>query len=66
MLGAQWRRRMQQRRVRLASGLIVLGFGLLGLMRAANGLPASWLDAVCITHVSDVAHATDVATGAQP
>jgi sulfite exporter TauE/SafE len=50
LLGAKWRNLMQRRQVRIASGLIVLTFGLIGLLRAANGLPASWLDAVCITH----------------
>lgn len=50
LLGTQWRNWMQRRQVRVASGLIVLAFGVLGLLRAANGLPASWLDAVCITH----------------
>jgi sulfite exporter TauE/SafE len=50
LLGAQWRGWMQRRQVRVASGIVVLVFGLLGLLRAADGLPASWLDAVCITH----------------
>ncbi|MDB5855538.1 MAG: cytochrome biosis protein [Herminiimonas sp.] len=50
LLGARWRNWMQRRQVRVASGLLILVFGLLGLLRAANGLPASWLDAVCITH----------------
>jgi len=35
--------------------LIVLSFGLLGLVRAANGVP-SWLDAVCITPGASAAH----------
>jgi sulfite exporter TauE/SafE len=38
-----------RRAVRVASGLIVLGFGVLGLMRAAYGLPAGLLDVVCLT-----------------
>jgi sulfite exporter TauE/SafE len=50
LLGARWRGWMQRRQVRVASGIVVLVFGLLGLLRAADGLPASWLDAVCITH----------------
>ncbi|MFD2271602.1 sulfite exporter TauE/SafE family protein [Undibacterium arcticum] len=49
VLGAQLRTWMQRRPVRLMSGLIVLSFGLLGLMRATNGLPMHWLDAVCVT-----------------
>jgi hypothetical protein len=52
LFGAQLRSGMQRRPVRLASGLIVLGFGVLGLLRAADGLPMSWLDAVCITPVA--------------
>jgi hypothetical protein len=35
--------------VRVASGLLVLGFGVLGLVRAAGGLPPSWLHTICIT-----------------
>lgn len=49
LLGAQLKTWMQRRPVRVFSGLIVLGFGVLGLVRAANGLPMSWLDAMCIT-----------------
>jgi len=52
MLGAQLRTWLQRRPVRLISGLIVLSFGLLGLMRAANGLPTSWLDAVCVSPIA--------------
>ena len=54
LLGARLRGWMQRRAVRLLSGLIVLSFGLLGLVRAANGLP-SWLDAVCVTSVAGAA-----------
>lgn len=49
LFGVRLRHWMQRRRVRLLSGLIVLSFGLLGLLRAANGLPMSWLDTLCIT-----------------
>lgn len=49
LLGTQLRGWMQRRPVRLTSGLIVLAFGLLGLVRAANGLPSSWLDALCLS-----------------
>jgi sulfite exporter TauE/SafE len=48
LAGARLRRQLQRRTVRLASGLLVLGFGVLGLARAAGGLPASWLHAVCL------------------
>lgn len=49
LAGARLRTWMQRRPVRLVSGLILLGFGLLGLMRAADGLPMSRLDVVCVT-----------------
>lgn len=52
MLGAQLRTWVQRRPVRLISGLIVLGFGLMGLLRATNGLPMSWLDAVCVSPIA--------------
>jgi sulfite exporter TauE/SafE len=51
LLGTQLRNWMQRRSVRLISGLIVIGFGLMGLMRAAKGLPLNWLDAICISPV---------------
>lgn len=57
LFGAQLRNWMQRRPVRVISGLIVLGFGVLGLMRAANGLPMGWIDALCVT---------PLAAGAQP
>jgi sulfite exporter TauE/SafE len=40
---------MQRRSVRVISGLIVLSFGVLGLVRAASGMPMGWMDALCIT-----------------
>ncbi|MGZ5199185.1 MAG: sulfite exporter TauE/SafE family protein [Telluria sp.] len=46
--GAHLRAMIAQRRVRIASGVLVLGFGLLGIARAAGGLPQSWLHTVCI------------------
>jgi len=48
LLGTKLKTWMQRRSVRVMSGLIVLVFGLLGLLRAANGLPMGWLDAFCI------------------
>ena len=36
--------------VRLAAGAVVLGFGLLGLARAAAGMSLGWLDALCLVH----------------
>jgi sulfite exporter TauE/SafE len=41
-----WSRR---RSVRLAAGLLVLAFGVMGLVRTAHGLPLGWLDALCLT-----------------
>ena len=49
LLGTRLRAEMQRRPVRIASGLLVLGFGLLGLLRAANGVSLGWLDALCVT-----------------
>lgn len=49
-VGQQWRQRLQQRPLRIAAGLIILGFGALGLFRAAHGVPASALDVFCLTH----------------
>ncbi|MEO7496622.1 MAG: sulfite exporter TauE/SafE family protein [Massilia sp.] len=49
MLGERLRAAVGQRRLRLASGVVVLGFGLLGLLRAAGGAPHGWLDALCVS-----------------
>jgi sulfite exporter TauE/SafE len=49
--GARLRSALQRRGVRIASGVVVLGFGVLGLVRAADGLPASWLHALCLAPV---------------
>ena len=48
LAGARLRAALRLRAVRLACGALVLVYGLLGLARAAGGLPASWLAAVCI------------------
>jgi sulfite exporter TauE/SafE len=48
MLGAQLRGWIQRRPVRVASGLLVLGFGLLGIVRAAGGISHGWIDALCV------------------
>lgn len=49
MAGARLRQYLQQRAVRVASGLLVLGFGLLGIARAASGSQHGWLDILCLT-----------------
>jgi sulfite exporter TauE/SafE len=46
--GAQLRAWLQVRAVRFGSGVVVLGFGVLGLVRAAGAAPYSWLDALCV------------------
>jgi uncharacterized protein len=48
LLGARLRGWLQNPRVRLACGIVVLGFGLLGLARAAGGLPHGWIDTLCL------------------
>jgi sulfite exporter TauE/SafE len=48
LLGARLRGWLQNPRVRLACGVVVLGFGLLGLARAAGGLPHGWIDNLCL------------------
>jgi sulfite exporter TauE/SafE len=47
--GAQLRQLLARRGMRVASGSLVLAFGMLGLARAAGGLPQSWLHALCLT-----------------
>ncbi|MES2261257.1 MAG: sulfite exporter TauE/SafE family protein [Pseudomonadota bacterium] len=49
MAGAGLRRYAQGPGVRLACGLLVLGFGMLGLARASLGVSLGWLDALCLT-----------------
>jgi sulfite exporter TauE/SafE len=49
LLGARLRACLRLRSVRLACGVLVLGFGLLGLVRAAGGLPHSWMESLCLT-----------------
>ncbi len=50
--GASIRPLLQKRAVRVAAGLLVLAFGLLGLVRVGMGLSHGWLDALCITPVA--------------
>ncbi|PRC93484.1 sulfite exporter TauE/SafE family protein [Solimicrobium silvestre] len=52
LLGAKLKTWMQRTPVRVAGGLIVLSFGLLGVIRAAHGMPMSWLDAFCVTPIA--------------
>jgi len=47
IFGAQLRTNLQRPLVRLISGLIVLLFGVFGLLRATHGLVPDWLVALC-------------------
>jgi sulfite exporter TauE/SafE len=49
LASARLRGCLRLRSVRVACGALVLGFGLLGLARAAGGLPHSWVQALCVT-----------------
>jgi sulfite exporter TauE/SafE len=49
LLGARLQQAMQRRPVRIACGLLVLGFGVLGLARAAGGITPDWMDMLCLT-----------------
>ncbi len=48
LMGARLRGRLAGPRVRRACGVVVLGFGLLGLVRAAGGLPHGWVQEICV------------------
>lgn len=48
MMGTRLRPILQRRGLRLAGGLMVTIFGVLGLLRAFAGHHAAWLDAICI------------------
>ena len=52
LLGTRLRTLLRRRGLRVAAGALVLGFGLLGLARAAGGLPASWLHDLCLGGVA--------------
>lgn len=49
MFGTRLQAWTRRRGVRVAAGLVVLAFGLLGLVRAGGGISFGWLDAVCLT-----------------
>ena len=50
--GARLRMMAARRPVRIASGVLVLGFGIFGIARAVGGLPQSWLHTICIGGVA--------------
>jgi hypothetical protein len=47
--GARLREALQRRPLRIASGAVVLGFGMAGLWRAAAGTAPAWLDGLCVS-----------------
>ena len=49
LLGARARQAMQRRGVRIAAGLLVLAFGVIGLARAAGGITPEWMELLCLT-----------------
>jgi sulfite exporter TauE/SafE len=49
LAGERLRRAARDQRVRIACGLLVAGFGVLGLLRVAGGMSLGWLDALCLT-----------------
>ncbi|USX26979.1 sulfite exporter TauE/SafE family protein [Oxalobacteraceae bacterium OTU3CINTB1] len=49
LMGARLRNVMQRRKVRVACGMLVLTFGLLGVARAAVGITPAWMDILCLT-----------------
>jgi len=56
MLGTRLQAWTRRRGVRLAAGLVVLAFGLLGLARATSGVSLGWLDAICLTPPAASSH----------
>jgi uncharacterized protein len=49
LAGARLRLALQRAPVRRLTGLLVLGFGLFGIARAAIGVPVGWLDVLCVS-----------------
>lgn len=48
LAGGRLRALMARRAVRLCCGFAILAFGILGLARAAGGLPAGWMHGLCL------------------
>jgi hypothetical protein len=48
LLGVRLRGWIASPRVRVACGVLVLGFGVLGLARTAGGLPHGWVPEICV------------------
>lgn len=49
LIGTRMQQAMRRRAVRIACGLLVLGFGVLGLARAAAGVTPDWIGLLCLT-----------------
>lgn len=49
LLGARLRDFLRRPQFRIVAGLVVAGFGVLGIARAAGGLPEHWLSVLCLT-----------------
>ena len=49
LAGAPLRAWIGRRAVRVTCGAVVLGFGLLGMLRAAGGVSHGWIDALCVS-----------------
>lgn len=49
LLGARVQQAMRRRPVRIAAGLLVLAFGVIGLARAAGGITPEWMNMLCLT-----------------
>ena len=48
LAGARLRAALRRRGVRFACGLLVLAFGVLGVVRFTGGLQHGWIDALCV------------------
>lgn len=49
LVGARVQQAMQRRSMRIACGLLVLAFGVIGLARAAGGVTPEWMEMLCLT-----------------
>ncbi len=49
LIGSRLKMFAQRRTVRIVCGAIVLAFGVLGLIRAGNGMSAGFMDVLCLT-----------------
>ena len=49
LLGARVRQTLQHPPARLACGLLVLAFGVIGLARATGGVTPAWMETLCLT-----------------